>query len=297
MVGLSINISARAAWAPGLKNDAAWRSWSGHALPDDDGTAPDVSFIDALLRRRLGRLSRMALHVANQAAAEYESLAACRTLVVDSENRPRRGQFLPKFGNLAPPHSPAMVQGAGEKWTGAVDLQPTIPKSDRLLPTIFASRHGELSRTVAMLHALAADEAPSPAAFSLSVHNSAAGIFSIARGDPAPSTALAAGEETLLWALLEATIRLAADPLSPVLLVYADEPLPGEYQAFSKASEPAHALALLLQMGDGFQLEWDENRGHPPSPEPLSLALLEHLVGRRENLVWHGERLSVHGHA
>lgn len=237
MVGLSINISARAAWAPGLEDDASWRSWPGHALPDDDGTAPGVRFIDALLRRRLGRLSRMALHVANQAAAEYESL-----------------------------------------------------------PTIFASRHGELSRTVAMLHALAADEAPSPTAFSLSVHNSAAGIFSIARGDPAPSTALAAGEETLLWALLEATIRLAADPQSPILLVYADEPLPGEYPAFSTDSEPAHALALLLQPGEDIHLEWNENRGHPPSPEPLSLALLAHLVGRHESLTWHGERLSVHGH-
>ena len=30
-------------------------------------------------------------------------------------------------------HSPAMGQGDGEKWTAAVDLQPTIPKSDRLL--------------------------------------------------------------------------------------------------------------------------------------------------------------------
>ncbi|MBU1664202.1 MAG: hypothetical protein KKG92_02240, partial [Gammaproteobacteria bacterium] len=35
----------------------------------------------------------------------------------------------------SPPHSPAMGQEAGEKWTVAVDLQPTIPKSDRLLGT------------------------------------------------------------------------------------------------------------------------------------------------------------------
>ncbi|MDP2787209.1 MAG: uroporphyrinogen-III synthase [Pseudomonadota bacterium] len=56
-------------------------------------------------------------------------LAACRTLVVDSKNRPRRDQFLPD----SPPHSPAMGQEAGEKWAAAVDLQPTIPKSDRLL--------------------------------------------------------------------------------------------------------------------------------------------------------------------
>ena len=30
-------------------------------------------------------------------------------------------------------HSPAIGQKDGEKWTAAVDLQPTIPKSDRLL--------------------------------------------------------------------------------------------------------------------------------------------------------------------
>jgi len=55
--------------------------------------------------------------------------AACRTLVVDSEKRPQRGQFLPDL----PPHSPAMGQKAGEKWAAAVVSQPTIPKSDRLL--------------------------------------------------------------------------------------------------------------------------------------------------------------------
>ena len=45
------------------------------------------------------------------------------------ENRPQRGQFLPDLQA----HSPAMGQKDGEKWTAAVDLQPAIPKSDRLL--------------------------------------------------------------------------------------------------------------------------------------------------------------------
>lgn len=164
------------------------------------------------------------------------------------------------------------------------------------LPTVFASRHGELSRTVGILHALAADEAPSPTAFSLSVHNSAAGIHAIARADHSPATALAAGEETLLWALQDAAVRLAADPDSAILLVYADEPLPGEYQAFSASREPAHAIALLLRSGAGLRLEWNENTSHQPSREPLSLMLLAHLLGRQEDIVWHGERLSVHGH-
>jgi len=56
-------------------------------------------------------------------------LAACRTLGVDSENGPQRGQFLPDL----PPHSGAMGQEDGKKWAAAAHLQPAIPKSDRLL--------------------------------------------------------------------------------------------------------------------------------------------------------------------
>ena len=56
-------------------------------------------------------------------------LGACRTWGVESENRPQRDQFLP---NLQP-NSRAIGQKDGEKWAAAVDLQPTIPKSDRLL--------------------------------------------------------------------------------------------------------------------------------------------------------------------
>ena len=62
-------------------------------------------------------------------------LGGCRAWGVDSENRPKRGQFLPDLQ----PHSPAMGQKAGEKWTAAVDLQPTLPKSDSLLDTLYGA--------------------------------------------------------------------------------------------------------------------------------------------------------------
>ena len=64
-------------------------------------------------------------------AADQGELApgACRTWSVESENRTQRGQFSPDLQ----PHSGAMGQKDGEKWTAAVNLQPTIPKSDRLL--------------------------------------------------------------------------------------------------------------------------------------------------------------------
>ena len=56
-------------------------------------------------------------------------LGACQTWGVDSENWPRRAQFLPDLQ----PHSRAMGQKDGEKWAAAANLQPTLPKSDRLL--------------------------------------------------------------------------------------------------------------------------------------------------------------------
>jgi len=56
-------------------------------------------------------------------------LGACRTLGVESENAPQRGQFWPD----SPPHSGAMGQEDGRKWAAAAHSQPTNPKSDRLL--------------------------------------------------------------------------------------------------------------------------------------------------------------------
>jgi hypothetical protein len=117
------------------------------------------------------------------------------------------------------------------------------------LRLVFASQHGELSYTVSLLRSLAAREPLSPNAFSLSVHNGAAGLFSILRGDRSASTALAAGDETLGAALAEARCQLDADPAQPVLVVYADNSFPEEYRPFAEGAQSGRALALLLDEG------------------------------------------------
>lgn len=118
------------------------------------------------------------------------------------------------------------------------------------LRLVFASQHGELGYSVALLRSLTAREPLSPTLFSLSVHNSAPGLFSTLRSDHAESTAIAAGEETLGHALLEAHCQLQADPARPVLMVYGDRPLPQEYREFAPESEDpqaqGQAVALLL---------------------------------------------------
>jgi hypothetical protein len=168
---------------------ARWSVWPPHG--GSPGAAPDVSFVQPALRRRLGPLARMMLHVANDCLREV-----------------RRARL------------------------------------------VFASRHGELTYAVQMLRALASGEPLSPTLFSLAVHNAAAGLYSMIRADRSASTALAAGRETLGHALLEAYCQHAEDESSPVLAVFADAPLPGEYAAFRDPGdvdpERGCAIAVLL---------------------------------------------------
>jgi hypothetical protein len=112
--------------------------------------------------------------------------------------------------------------------------------------SVFASRHGCVVNTIELLAQLAADQELSPTRFSHSVHNAPAGLFSIAAGNRAASTSVAAGMDTFACGFLEAATQLARAPGSPVLLVAGEEPLPEVLQRFAEPGEAPHAVALLL---------------------------------------------------
>ncbi|TRY14887.1 beta-ketoacyl synthase chain length factor [Shewanella hanedai] len=111
--------------------------------------------------------------------------------------------------------------------------------------SIFASRHGELHRTIGLLDNLVEQEPLSPTAFSQSVHNTASGIFSILTGDQSPSTSIAAGEETLFQAFIEAYAQLQQDS-SPLMLVFGDELVPERYSQFTDEYELPISMAFSL---------------------------------------------------
>ncbi len=111
--------------------------------------------------------------------------------------------------------------------------------------TIFASRHGELNRTVTLLQDIVREQPISPIGFSQSVHNTASGIFSILTNNLAASTSIAAGENTLEQALIEAFCQLSENN-QPLLLVFGDEPVSDIYKEFTSEPELPIALGLLL---------------------------------------------------
>lgn len=124
---------------------------------------------------------------------------------------------------------------------------------ERASQLIFASRHGELGTTVNLLRQLAQAEPLSPMGFSLSVHNTAAGLYGIAAADASPATAIAAGRDTLVATLLEASALLAAGA-GPVLVCYVEQDLPAVYQTWQEPEASLLGLALLIEEGPGTPL-------------------------------------------
>lgn len=118
-------------------------------------------------------------------------------------------------------------------------------------PLVFASRHGDLHKTLELLRDVATQQPLSPTQFALSVHNAIAGQYSIFSQHQAEHSSVAAGDSSLHYALLEAFAMLQEADCPEVLVVYADQPVPEVYQCFTKQPAAPVAMALLLSNKQG----------------------------------------------
>jgi hypothetical protein len=146
-------------------------------------------------------------------------------------------------------------------------------------PALFTSSGGDGETIHAILQTLAGTErALSPTRFHNSVHNVAAGYWSIATGARTPATSLCAHDGSFVAGLIEAGAQIVAGASAVVLIAY-DMPYPGP-------------LATVRQIGDAFGVAWvlaaspsDHTIGHididlsPASglPSPATPAALEQL--------------------
>lgn len=154
-------------------------------------------------------------------ASGLPSWTAARALVADGtlpQEAPRR----PAPQLLAPNErrrAPESVAVALEVALAACQDAGRDPKH---LPSVFASTHGDLAITDYMCATLAADPAElSPIRFHNSVHNAAAGYWTIGNGCRAASTAISAFDASFAQGLVEALAQLA-DGAEAVLLAGYD---------------------------------------------------------------------------
>jgi hypothetical protein len=225
---VSLKLLQWAAWAPGVTTQEAWHAWAHHETSIEQLGQPTLEFIPAMARRRMSRVTRMAIQAAHHCRADKHNI-----------------------------------------------------------PTVFASRHGEIHRCFSVLETMTAGELVSPADFSVSVHNAAAGLYSIQQQDRSPSTTISAGIDTLEAAFVEAYGQLCGGA-HELLLVLADEPVPVAYQEFIDEAEYPYALALHLAKADacGPTLTLQKHTSMTPvtscadtHPLPHGLQLLRVLCG------------------
>lgn len=166
------------------------------------------------------------------------------------------------------------------------------------LRSVFGSANGDGLVVGGILDALSAGDAGegrlvSPTQFSNSVHNGAAGYWSIATGGGKSglcrsATCLGAGDSTWAAALLTAAMEVQ-EAQEPVLLVVYDHPLPPPLDRTRPIVAP-FAVALVLAPGTGLELayapdpaaDWLPSAMWQPlaqgNPAAQSLRLLEHLA-------------------
>ena len=141
--------------------------------------------------------------------------------------------------------------------------------------TVFASRYGEYKRTFGILNDIISGEGASPAAFSVSVHNTPSGITGIATNNPAPSTTVAANAATVEAGFLEAAMQRVEGDSQDIIFIFVDEPLPEIYGRFTSASDQAYALGLRMSTNADRQLRlrWTASPGgreRPPDGVPTA---------------------------
>ena len=134
-----------------------------------------------------------------------------------------------------------LVLGTAQQVLDSADIDLTET------PSVFATAGGELEIAQKICRALLVPARPiSPIMFNNSVHNAAAGYFSIASGSRRTSSSIAAGNGTAAAGLLEAAL-IARSELRPTLLMVYDA-APAEPLA-SRADMITDIFAVALLVG------------------------------------------------
>jgi hypothetical protein len=147
------------------------------------------------------------------------------------------------------------------------------------------SRHGELVRTFGLLQQLIRQQPLSPTDFSMSVHNTVAGLITIVGQQTMPASSLAAGPNSFQAGLTEACATLAVEP-GPLLLLYFDGMVPEFYHPWVPERESAHAVALVMQRGE--QWQYQGRAAAPAQPFNQALAFWRHHLLNDATLVLPG---------
>ena len=135
------------------------------------------------------------------------------------------------------------------------------------LSSVFTSMHGDLAITDYMCATVTEDpRALSPTKFHNSVHNAAAGYWTIGTHCNKPATALSSGDASFALGLLEALAQLGSGE-SAVLLAAYDSQATGPLAAVSSSEGLLGGALVLAQPGDAALARLQVEFVNAPAPQ------------------------------
>lgn len=182
------------------------------------------------------------------------------TAPVDAAPRPAPALLAPTERRRAPDTVAVAMEVA-------VHACQAAARDPRTLPSVFASTHGDLAITDYTCATLATAPAQlSPTKFHNSVHNAAAGYWTIGTGSMEPYTALAADFRSFAQGLMEALVQVECEreavlfvaydveARGPVALVSPSTGLLGLSLVLSPAATERSRLRLLWEIGGSSEI-------------------------------------------
>lgn len=167
---------------------------------------------------------------------------------------------------------PAMRRRMSNLSKLAVQVAAELSEKEEIHYTVFSSKHGEIQRTLSLLLSVLSGDDASPIAFSQSVHNTAAGLFTIATKKAIPANSIAAGEDSFHCALLDAFLYLHDHPEHRVLVIDFDESLPDIYRHHVPSPDAPYAIGMVLSAGRDIEITRQAQKITPTYPKlPQSL--------------------------
>ncbi len=159
-----------------------------------------------------------------------------------------------------------------------------------VLPAVFASSGGDGHNCHEICEALSHEERLiSPTRFHNSVHNAAAGYWSIATGAQVASNALCAFDASFAAGLLEAVVQVVVEGTRVLLVAYdAQYPVP----LFAKRPIP-EAFGVALVLGPAAGTGSPDRAPEPASIGRISVALSESPADRMKDPSFESLRASI----
>jgi hypothetical protein len=166
---------------------------------------------------------------------------------------------------------------------------------EKPVATVFCSAHGEGERTFELLDAIASNAPLSPNTFSLSVHNSIAGLFGIFNEETAPSVTVAAGQDGIGVAFSEGWGMLEEQGSGDALVVLYDDAMPAPFGVGPDAPAAGVAAAFRLSLAvtaHRYRLDREAPSASAPASHWSQIRdLVDYLQAGRERLVLRSDRV------